>query len=65
MTEMHKFWLEQLYQNEIEEVEGTIENERMWALGGATEEETSMHESNIEELISYKELLEELKEEVQ
>lgn len=53
---MTKIWLEQLYQNEIEEVEGAIANERIWGLGGS-----EFSESNIAELEEYLETLNELK----
>lgn len=60
MTEHVRIWLTNLYENEIKEVEGTIDNERLWADGSSTKEERKMHEDNIEELEIYLENLEEL-----
>ena len=44
-TEMIGIWLDELFTNEIEEIEGTIENERLWALG--CDEEPNPHVQNI------------------
>lgn len=60
MTERVRIWLTNLYENEIKEVEETIDNERLQADGSDTKEERKMHEDNIEELEIYLENLEEL-----
>ena len=58
MNETIKIWLEELgnptaeeIRAEIEEVEGTISNERLWA------HENSIHEENIAILLEYLEIL--------
>lgn len=65
MTELTKIWLEQLYDEEIEEVKGTISNERGFLKGSADAEEMLMHQDNIEELLNYLETLQELKKGVE
>ena len=59
MIELHKEWLEELYQNEIIEVRGTIRNEHLMELGYDGEEENP-HTKNIENLEDYIELLQDL-----
>lgn len=58
MNEMVKFWFEQLYSNEIEEIKATIENESMWELG-YNGEMPNPHTENIKDLKEYIKLLEE------
>lgn len=41
----------------IEENNGAIENEKLWAKGSDTPEQTSLHEGNIEELAEYNDIL--------
>lgn len=60
-TEMIGIWLDELFTNEIEEIEGTIENERLWALG--CDEEPNPHIQNIANHEEYLSILRELKEE--
>lgn len=60
-TEMIKIWLDELFTNEIEEIEGTIRNERLWALG--CNEEPNPHIQNIENYEAYLSILREFKEE--
>lgn len=57
MNETIKTWLKTLYQNEIEEIKGTISNERIWELG-YDGEEPNPHTENIEVLTEYLEVLE-------
>jgi hypothetical protein len=42
MNEMIKFWLTELYENEIDETKTTISNENLWMLGSETKEEEQM-----------------------
>lgn len=63
MNEIVKIWLEKLgnptpeeIRAEIEEVEGTISNERLWA------HTDSIHEENIAILLEYLEVLKEMLE---
>lgn len=57
-----KEWLTELYEKEIEETKGTIENESIWMLGSDTEEESFMHYVNIKRLKNYLNLLNYLKD---
>lgn len=59
MNEMVKFWFEELYRNEIEEIKVAIDNEHMWALGYDGKEPINPHIENIETLKEYIFLLEE------
>lgn len=63
MDEMVKCWLEQLYENEIDNIKGTISNEHLWELG-YDGEEPNPHTENIERLKEYLEVLEEKLEEI-
>ncbi len=67
MTEMIKFWLTKLYENEIDETQATISNENLWMLGSKTKEEEQMHLDNMENLNEYiatlKTLLNDIEEE--
>lgn len=66
MNEMIKFWLTELYENEIEETQATISNENLWMLGSETKEEEQMHIDNMANLNEYiatlKTLLNDIKE---
>ena len=57
---MIKEWLTKLYEEEIENVQQTINNEHTWELG-YDGEEPNPHTENIEELMEYIEVLKELK----
>ena len=59
MSETVKFWFEELYKKEIEEIEGTISNERLWELGYNGDEPINPHTENIEMLTEYLEALKE------
>lgn len=62
MNETIKIWFEKLYKTEIEEVKGTIENERVWE-SGYSGEEPNPHTENIKTLEEYLKILnEKLKE---
>lgn len=63
MNETIRIWLENLYQNEIEEIKGAISNERIWERGYYGEE-PNPHTENIEVLTEYLETLEEKLEEL-
>lgn len=58
MDEMIKFWLIDLYEREIEEAKGTIDNESLWSLGYDGDGENP-HPENIQRLKEYVEILEE------
>lgn len=64
MNEMIKFWLTDLYEREIEEINGTISNNRLCILGTANEEEERMFIQNEMDMREYLEVLEELKKKV-
>ena len=63
MDEMVKFWLKDLYWQEIEDVKCDIRNEHLWELG-YDGEEPNPHTKNIERLKEYTEVLEEKLEEL-
>lgn len=67
MDEMIKHWLTKLYEKEIEKVQGTISNEKLWMLGSETKEQEQMHLDNMANLNEYistlKTLLNDIKEE--
>lgn len=65
MNEMIKFWLTDLYEREIEEIKGTISNNRLCILGAAEEEEERMFIQNETDMRAYIEVLEELKKKVE
>ena len=65
MNEMIKFWLTDLYEREIEEIKGTISNNRLCILGAADEEEERMFIQNETDMRAYIEVLEELKKKVE
>lgn len=56
MDEMIKIWFIDLYEREIEEAKGTIDNESLWALGYGSDE--NPHTENIKRLKEYIEILE-------
>lgn len=64
MNETVKFWLENLYKDEIERAKGTISNEHLWELG-YDGEEPNPHTGNIVVLMEYIEALEEKLEELE
>lgn len=57
MNKTVRTWFEQLYKQEIEEVDATINNERVLELGYAGEG-PNPHTKNIEMLSEYREMLE-------
>lgn len=61
MNEMIKFWLTDLYEREIEEIKGTISNNRLCIWGATNEEEERMFIQNEMNMREYLEVLEELK----
>ena len=63
MDEIIKNWFIELYTKEIENVRGTMENERIWWKGSATPEQEEVHLKNIARLTEYeRQLLEKVKE---
>ena len=65
MNEMIKFWLTDMYEREIEDINGTILNNRLCILGAADEEEERMFIQNETDMRAYIEVLEELKKNVE
>ena len=64
MNEMIKFWLVDMYDENIEDAKCTIRNEEMWAKGSPSREEEQMHLDNIAVIQEYITVLEELRENV-
>lgn len=65
MNEMIKCWLTDLYEREIEEIKGTISNNRLCILSAANEEEERMFIQNEMNMREYLEILEELEKKVE
>ena len=69
MAKVVKFWINEFIEEnrdidaEIDDIEGTIANERLWQIGSSTKEEIEMHQDNIEELKEYLDWLNERKAE--
>ena len=57
MNETIRLWLEQLYEEGIEEAKATIANERLWANGIDDEEVAQVHLDNISQLEEYIQIL--------
>lgn len=64
MTENQKEWLLKMFEKEIEEIEDTISNERLWALGSNDATDQQCHINNIKELKDYIEILKKYKGEI-
>ena len=64
MNEMIKCWLTDMYEREIEEIKGTILNNRLCILSAANEEEAHMFTRNEMDMREYLEILEELEKKV-
>lgn len=64
MTENQKTWLLRMIENEIEETEGTINNEHLWALGSNDATDQQCHINNITELKGYIDILNKYKGEI-
>lgn len=64
MNEMIKNWITQLYEREIEEIKGTISNNKFLIYGAANEEEERIFIQNEVDMKEYLEVLEELKKEI-
>ena len=55
-------WITKLFEGEITEASHNISNERIWALGAITPEESKMHIQNIANYTRYMEMLNEFME---
>lgn len=68
MSETVKIWMKEFISEkknineEIKQVQGTIDNEELWKRGSRDKEEADMHQDNINELKEYLEWLEDRKE---
>ena len=62
MEEMVKIWVQNLYNEEIDNATQAISNERLWLKGSATATEQNSHMENIRRYEEYIETLEGLKE---
>lgn len=59
-SEMHKHWFRSMLENEIEEMRGTMSNEKLAMLGAPDEESERMHIQNIFEMSSYIDMLKDM-----
>lgn len=64
LNEKQKERLDRLYSTAIEGIAGDISNERIWANGSPDEQSAQMHLDNIEELESWQENLETIKDNI-
>ena len=64
LNEKQKGRLDKLYSTAIEGIAGDISNERLWANGAPDEQSARMHLDSIEELESWRENLEAIKDSV-
>ena len=62
MDEMVKIWVQNLYNEEIDNATKAISNERLWLKGSSTTMEQNAHMENIKRYEEYIETLEGLKE---
>ena len=62
MDEMVKIWVQNLYNEEIDNATKAISNERLWLKGSSTAMEQKAHMGNIKRYEEYIETLEGLKE---
>ena len=62
MDEMVKIWVQNLYNEEIDNATKAISNERLWLKGSTTTKEQNSHIENIKRYEEYIETLEGLKE---
>ena len=62
MDEMVKIWVQNLYNEEIDNATQAISNERLWLKGSSTTMEQNAHMENIKRYEEYIETLEGLKE---
>lgn len=65
MSEMTKIWLTEMIHREIEQVNGSISNHRLWIHSSETEEEVEMFLTNIASLEDYKETLLRMKKKIE
>ena len=65
MNEMIKFWLVDMYNENIEDAKCTIRNDELWANGSPYKQPDKMHTDNLALLQDSITVLEELKENVE
>ena len=64
MNEIIKYWLINLYESEIEEVEGTISNNKLCIYGAKNADEERMFIQNEMDMREYIDVLKELKKNI-
>lgn len=57
MSEIVKIWLEDMFDQELEEIEGSIENNKVWLKGAATPEEADETKRTIAYLEEYRDAI--------
>lgn len=65
MNEMVKYWLIQLYEKEIEEVKGTISNNKLYIYSAANADKEHMFIQNEMDMREYIDVLKELKNNIE
>jgi hypothetical protein len=64
MSELIKARMLSMIDNELKEVSGDLSNNRIWRDGSETQEDSSMFEENMCDLVEYEEMLLEIREKV-
>jgi hypothetical protein len=65
MKELTKIWFEDLFREELEDVEANIENNKLWLLSAPSEDEAQGFQYTIEALEEYKATLENFKKQIE
>ena len=60
LDEMQMFWFKKMLTDEIDNLQGTISNERLFQKGSDTQEQVDMHEENICRLVSFEAFLQDI-----
>lgn len=65
MSETVKLWLLAMLEGELKNVDSDISNNRLWQKGCSDDETTMMYEQNITDLEEYKEVLSQMRGQVE
>lgn len=65
MKELTKIWFEDLFREELADIDANIENNKLWALSAKNEEEAMYFQYTIEALEEYKATLENFKKQIE
>ncbi len=65
MSETVKLWLLAMLEGELKNVDSDISNNRLWQKGCSDDETTMMYEQNITDLEEYKEVLSQMRGQIE